>query len=58
MNYVYPTHNAFVVPHGVRLKRNKESETLKKQRISLKDCMNKEKSSKDKRVYEVEIEDE
>ena len=58
MNYIQPTRNAFIIPHGAKLKRKNESEALKKQRDSLRNCMNKEKSTNTKRVYEVEVEDE
>lgn len=58
MNYVQPTRNAFIIPHGLKLERKNESEALRKQIVSLRKCMNKEKSSSSKRVYEVELEDE
>ena len=32
MNYVYPTRQAFIVPHGTVLKHTKESSELKEQR--------------------------
>lgn len=58
MNYVYPTRNAFIVPHGTTLKRTKESTELKKQRKLLKSCLNKKQSKDGKKVYDIEVVDE
>ncbi|WP_296876239.1 hypothetical protein [Thomasclavelia sp.] len=58
MNYVQPTRSAFIIPHGAKLKRKNESEALRRQMDSLRKCLNKEKSSDSKRVYEVELADE
>ena len=51
MNYVYPTRNAFIVPHGTSLKREKESLELKAQRTLLRKCLNKKMSIDGKKVY-------
>lgn len=55
MNYVYPTRSAFIIPHGKTLKKQINSDELKKQRILLKKCLNKKESSEGKRVYNIEI---
>ncbi len=46
--------SAFIVPYGVKLKRTKESNELKKQRALLKSCLNKNKSTDNQRVYDIE----
>ena len=43
MNYVYPTRQAFIVPHGTVLKHTKESSELKEQRESLRKSVNGKK---------------
>lgn len=50
MNYVYPTRQAFIVPHGTVLKHTKESSELKEQRESLRKCLNKTLSVNGKKV--------
>lgn len=51
MNYVYPTRNAFIVPHGTTLKRKKESLEIKEQRALLRKCLDKKLSIDGKKVY-------
>lgn len=57
MNNIHPSRTAFIVPSGTKLKRNKDADSLKIQRESLKSCLNKEKSDSSKRVYEVEADE-
>ena len=51
MNYVYPTKNAFIVPHGTIMKRKQESLEIKEQRALLRKCLDKELSINGKKVY-------
>lgn len=57
MNYINPTHNAFIVPQGTLPKRKKESENLKKQKALIKSYLVKKDSKEESKVYNFQIGD-
>lgn len=57
MNYINPTHNAFIVPRGTLPKRKKESESLKKQKVLIKNYLVKNDLKEELKIYNVKIGD-
>ena len=52
------TRPPFIIPKGTKLKKKPESTKLRNERLEIRNCLNQQKSTKTKKVYEIEIVDD